>query len=323
MKLIDVIGSAVACESQDGEGSAPRLAQLLHAVRAELHDRRPRHSEMFEQIVGGLGRARERSRKNLGVRDDESLLAARGAFCVSDERREFRLVERAAFGNDFSFGEVAGVQTVDQQNAIDRIGLLREDLADCAVAGAEAGEIRRTKRRRLRGDAFAQSSVERRISRERSRVSRTSRSEIHRCDDERPAAVLACFHRQPRGAEEVDDEVAWGIRGARGGDVHFDWLWEHVIDRQLFAGERALVHAIVSARVLHHRRRVLGGGFGARRCARQQQKCGAADHGGVCAGHRRRGRRRYTRCHSTFFSILVRGNGVPSSSLAGTFCTAR
>src|SRR5437879_1337954 len=86
VELVDVIGRAVAGESEDGQAADAQLAELLHAARTEPRDRRRFQPELLDQIVGGFGRARERARKDFGVREDESLALVYGCACEIEKR---------------------------------------------------------------------------------------------------------------------------------------------------------------------------------------------------------------------------------------------
>src|SRR5213594_3705958 len=86
VELVDVVGRAVAGESEDCEAADAQFAELLHAARTEPRDRRRFQSELLDQVVGGFGRARKRPRKNFRVREDELLVSQDGLARVIEKR---------------------------------------------------------------------------------------------------------------------------------------------------------------------------------------------------------------------------------------------
>ncbi|HUP45822.1 MAG TPA: hypothetical protein VM779_09950 [Thermoanaerobaculia bacterium] len=157
--MIDVIGGAVPGVAEDDERSFARLAELLHAERSPLQHRRAAQRQRLQEMIGGLGRAGERAGKNLGVRDDATFPACNGLSRVIDKWFQRSDVEEATFREWFLVGDVAGVQSVEQEDAVDHIGLLPQDRPHGAVPGAERGEPDAADRRRDGGEAFAKQPV--------------------------------------------------------------------------------------------------------------------------------------------------------------------
>src|SRR5260370_33694854 len=105
VELIDVIGRAVAGESEDGQAAGVDFANLLHAARSPSYDGRTFQAELLDEVVGCLSGARERPRKNLGVREHESFRSVDGG------PREFE--KRLHRGRiDFAIADIASVQAV-------------------------------------------------------------------------------------------------------------------------------------------------------------------------------------------------------------------
>src|SRR5688500_18947045 len=94
VKLIHVIGRGIAREPQELEPAAARLAPLLHSARRPMEHRYASQADRRKKPVGCLRRAREGAGKDLGVCDEESLLAAYRGAREAGERREVGGVER-------------------------------------------------------------------------------------------------------------------------------------------------------------------------------------------------------------------------------------
>src|SRR6202022_4109326 len=104
-------------ESQNDETAASDFAELLHSARTPAHHRRSLQAELADQIVRRLGGARESARKDFGMREHETLPPRRRGARIVEKWLERHGVEFATFGDRLSLGDVARVQTVEQQNA--------------------------------------------------------------------------------------------------------------------------------------------------------------------------------------------------------------
>src|SRR5438876_8876495 len=106
MKVIDMIRRAVSGESHDQKIPAAHLAELLHSARTPAYDRRPLQTQLADQVVGSLGGAGERARKNFGMREDETFSRTG----VVEKRRHRHSI-------DFTVANVTRVQAVEQKDS--------------------------------------------------------------------------------------------------------------------------------------------------------------------------------------------------------------
>src|SRR6185312_6638698 len=271
LKLVHMVGSRVARESEYQQAARARLAQLLHAVRAPAKHGLTMKSKQFDQVIGGLGGTGERSREDLGVRDEKSLLAAHRGSCELDERLQRFRIQLSARREYGAAGQVASVKSIQEQYGIDvrEVAAVSQDRANGSVAGAEPHEGNGAEGGRSvagshRGTSFARDARQQRVVdggiAEGPIVHARPRGETHDGDD---IVALELRHRvvgNERGAVEVDDQMERvGVPGAIGDeDVHR--LAQRAVEGAVDTRELAGLDPLVCAGVLHHWRRVLRGG---------------------------------------------------------------
>src|SRR5262245_3536222 len=100
-----MIGRRIPREAFELEATGLHLAQLLQATRAPAQHWCTVQPERREQPVGCFRGARERTWKDLRVRDEKALLTADGRSGERGERGEIRGVERAALLDHRTFGD--------------------------------------------------------------------------------------------------------------------------------------------------------------------------------------------------------------------------
>jgi hypothetical protein len=125
VQMVDVIRRRVAGEPHDLEPARAHLAQLLHAAGSPTQNRRASKRERAQEPVRRLRGAREGARENLGVGDDESLLAACRCPRKIREGDEVRRVDRTAFVQHGSFRHVRRVHSIEQQHRVDGLEVAR------------------------------------------------------------------------------------------------------------------------------------------------------------------------------------------------------
>ena len=143
VQLVDVIGGGVAGEADDEQVAGSRFAEHLRAHGSPASDGMRGELPLAEEIVGGFGGAGVGAGKDLGVGDDQVLLAGDGVGAEVEPGGEVPGLELRFRRERGVSVDVAGVDSVDAEHAADAVvgGWIAEDLAEGAAAGAPSTEF--------------------------------------------------------------------------------------------------------------------------------------------------------------------------------------